>query len=179
MKPAPFLAETDFPGRGLRQDFGLGEEEGDLVLRVFQAVGPMNGVRFDALGEQLADRAFGSVSRVRRAHDFTVLRNSVLALQDLHDNRFSRHGGDEAAVERAFLVNGIESASLLFGQLDTLLGNNAQTSSLEHGIDLAGQVTLRGVGLDDGKRALESHLSSPGWTKGVNPAVPLEQNRRS
>jgi hypothetical protein len=43
------------------------------------------------------------------------------------------------------------------GHLDAALGHDAQAGVLDHGIDGAGQVTPRGVGLDDREGTLNGH----------------------
>jgi hypothetical protein len=60
--------------------FGL-EEVGDLDRRILVAVRTVDGVRFDRLGQFLADRAGLGVRRVGRAHDLAVLGDGVLAFQ--------------------------------------------------------------------------------------------------
>ena len=52
----------------------------------------------------------------------------------------------------------VELLRLREGQVDALGGDDAQPGFLELGHDLAGEVALGGVGFDDAKRALNSHV---------------------
>jgi hypothetical protein len=56
-------------------------------------------------------------------------------------------------------VDGVELARLRRRQVDALLRDDAQTRFLELGVDLAGQVALGRVGLDDRQRAFDGHVS--------------------
>src|ERR1700687_1091775 len=55
------LRTLSYLGLSLPDDFGAGEEEGDFVLGVVEAVGAVHGVCLDRFGEVLADRAGGGV----------------------------------------------------------------------------------------------------------------------
>src|SRR5690606_23081434 len=103
--------------------FGL-EEVVDLDLGVLVAVRTVDRVGLDALGESLADRAFGGVGGVGRAHHFAVALHRVVALEHLHDDRAAGHEADEIAEERALLVDGVEAFRLLAGHLDALRGDD-------------------------------------------------------
>lgn len=147
-------------GRGwfrLRADLGFGEEERDLAGGVLRRVGPMHRVRLDRLREILADRARGSVGRVRRAHDLAVERDRVLALQHLDDHRSRDHERHEVAEERPLPVHLVEPLGDVLAELQPLLRDDAQAALLEAGVDLAGEVATRRVGLDDRERALGGH----------------------
>src|SRR5690606_9035581 len=111
--------------------FGL-EEVVDLDLGVLVAVRTVDRVGLDALGESLADRAFGGVGGVGRAHHFAVALHRVVALEHLHDDRAAGHEADEIAEERALLVDGVEAFRLLAGHLDALRGDDAQAGVFQH-----------------------------------------------
>ena len=51
----------------------------------------MNRVLADGEGKNLADRAFVSIGRVGRAHDFTVAGNGILSFENLNDSRARGH----------------------------------------------------------------------------------------
>jgi hypothetical protein len=51
--------------------------------------------------------------------------------------------------------------------VDALLRDDAQARLLELGVDLAGQVALGGVGLDDRKRAFGGHVCGAPWEGGA------------
>jgi hypothetical protein len=53
---------------------------------------------------------------------------------------------------------GVEAFGLGARQAHTLLGDDAQASFLEHGVDRASEVTLGRVRLDDGEGALDGHV---------------------
>ncbi len=54
-------------------------------------------------------------------------------------------------------MDDIELLGLRAAEPDALLGDDAETGFLEHGVDGAGEVTLGRVGFQDGKRAFEGH----------------------
>jgi hypothetical protein len=54
-------------------------------------------------------------------------------------------------------VNGVKRLRFGLAQLLALLGDNAEAGSLETGVDLAGDVTPRGIRLDDGEGSFEGH----------------------
>ena len=51
----------------------------------------------------------------------------------------------------------VEALGLGLGQLQALGGHDGQPGVLELGVDFAGEVTARGVGLDDGEGAFGGH----------------------
>jgi len=118
--------------------------------------------RILALGQRefLADRARSCSRRIRRPHHFTVLRNRVFAFQNLNHDRRGRHERAKLAVKTTLGVFGIECTGLCGRQMNALGGDDAQAGILELGNDLAGQVALGGVGLDDRQRALDGHSYS-------------------
>ena len=76
-----------------------------------------------------------------------------LTFEHLHHDRLGGHLLDQFAVERTFGVDFVEFLGLLGGQLDAALGHDAQAGAFDHGVDRAGQVAARGVGLDDRESA--------------------------
>ncbi len=56
-------------------------------------------------------------------------------------------------------MHGVKDTRLCFGQVNTLLRDNAQARIFELGIDLASQIPLGGIGFDDGQRAFGCHGS--------------------
>jgi len=54
-------------------------------------------------------------------------------------------------------MNRVERLGLLAGDPHALLRDDAQPRLLDQGIDGAGQIPLRRVGLDDGKGAFDCH----------------------
>jgi hypothetical protein len=117
----------------------------------------VDGIGFDVLGELRADGARGGLLRVGGAHGLAVLGHRVVAFQDLCHHGPGGHESDQAPIERAFLVDRVEGLGLRLGKHQALLRNDAQAGGFQAGVDLAGQVPPRGVGLDDGQRALDRH----------------------
>src|SRR3546814_7872940 len=64
---------------------------------------------------------------------------------------------DQCLEERALTVHGIEAFGFLARQLLHFRSNDLEASLLETGIDLTDDVLGNGVGLDDGKSALQRH----------------------
>ena len=52
----------------------------------------------------------------------------------------------------------VEAFGLGARETDALLGDDAEAGFLEHGVDRAGEVTLRGVRFDDREGALDGHV---------------------
>src|SRR5574343_312050 len=84
----PGLAASALAG----YDFGSSEEVSYFDRGVFQAVGTVNGVGVDGIGEVSTDGAGVGFLRIGRAHQFAVFQDGVFAFQYLdHD----RAGDDE------------------------------------------------------------------------------------
>lgn len=117
----------------------------------------MDGVRFDILGEGLADGAFVGLGRVGRTHHLTVFEDGVFAFEHLHHHRAGDHEFAKVVEEGALPVHAVEGFGLGAGELDALLGHNAEPRIFEHLVDGAGQVAAGGIGFDDRKGAFASH----------------------
>ena len=120
----------------------------------------MRRVFADRKGEFFAHRAFGGLGRVGRAKDIAIFPDRILALEHLDDDGPRGHRLDEFAEERPILVNRIKGFGLRAGHEDPLLGDDPQSRGLDHGIDRAGEIASRCVGLENGKGALYRHIVS-------------------
>src|SRR5690606_25902733 len=120
-------------------EFEPREEIGDLDCRRFRRVGAMDRVLADGEREFLADRARGGVCRVGRAHHLAVLRDRVLALENLHHDRRRGHELAELAVEGALLVDLVELAGLGEAEVDALLRDDPHASLLRSEYRRAGK----------------------------------------
>ena len=118
----------------------------------------MNGVGVDAFGKIGADRTLFSLLRVGGAHQLTVLGDGVFAFENLDHHGTGGHEVDEVVEEGTFLVNGVEAFGFGAGELTHLSGDDLEAGVFETGVDLADHVLGDGIGLDDGKSALNSHL---------------------
>jgi hypothetical protein len=117
----------------------------------------MHRVLADRKSMRLADCAVSRISRVRGTHHVAVAGNGVVTFQHLHNDRCRRHLLHELAVEWALLVHGVESPGLCRCHVQALLRDDAQANTLDHGIDRAGQVAARRIGLENGKGTLNGH----------------------
>ena len=117
----------------------------------------MHRVRVDAVGEVGADGARRGILRIGGAHQVAVLEHGVVALERLDHHRAGDHEVDQRAEERALAVHGVEAFRFLLGQVLHLGGDDLQAGLLEAGIDVADDVLGDGIGLDDGKGALQRH----------------------
>src|SRR5665213_1627166 len=142
----------------LPHDFKIGKEETDFMRRGFRRVGTMHRIRLDVLREILADRAGRCFCRVRRAHHFAVLADSVFTFQNLHDHGAGGHELAQAFEERPCLVDVVEGFRLRHRKLHALGSDHAQTRLLEPVDDGAGVIAPCGIRPDDGTRALNGHL---------------------
>src|SRR3569623_670635 len=156
----------------------VGEELGDLDLGVVGRVRAVHRVLTHVAGVELADGAFGGVLRVGGANDVAIARHGVVAFQNLHDHGAGGHELHQLAEERALLVDLIELFSLGAAHADAALGDDAQARVLDHGVDLAGQVPLGGVGLDDGEGTFghSTHESWRSWGRGLIAVRPRIAN---
>src|SRR5258708_3209289 len=141
----------------LRADFDLGEEEGDLLRRVFRRIRAVHRIGLDRLGEILADRAGGGLGRVGRAHYVAVLRDRILALEHLYDDRARNHEIDQAAIERPLGMDRVEALCRVLGEPETLLRDDAEALALEPVVDRAGQIAPGRVRLDDRQGTFDGH----------------------
>ena len=133
------------------------EEEVDLDLGVLGAVRTMDRIGFDRLCEGLADRALVGIGRVGGTHHFAVLRDGIVALEHLDDDRARDHEADQIVEEGALAVDAVEALGLRLRHVDALGGDDAQAGLFELRGDRAGQVATRGVGLDDRESPFGRH----------------------
>ncbi|EBA11069.1 hypothetical protein RCCS2_01269 [Roseobacter sp. CCS2] len=129
----------------------------------------MHGVFADGQCEFLADCARCGVGWVGCTHDFAVLCNRVFAFENLNNDWLGNHEFAQLIKERTFRMHTVELLRLCQCQLDALGGHDAQTCVFEFGRDLACQITLCGVGFDDGKSTLNSHVEPLGFKGGTRP----------
>ena len=126
----------------------------------------MDRVFADRQREFLADGAVGGLRGVGRAHHFAVLRNCVIAFENLHHDRLGRHEFAQFVIEGTLAVDRVEDPRLCLGQVDALLRDDAQAGGFQLGVDRAGQVAARRVGLDDREGALDRHVGTYRWGRG-------------
>src|SRR5215467_7760143 len=97
---------------GLGAYFNSREEEGDLVGGILERVRPVHRIRFDRLGEILADRPWRGVRRIGCAHDFPVERHRTLSFEHLHDDRTRGHECHEISIKRPLGMHLVEALCL-------------------------------------------------------------------
>lgn len=153
----------------LADQFETGEEIGDFFRSGFGSVGTMNRVFTDGLREFLADRAFGGFCRVGRAHHFAILRDGVLAFQNLRHDRGGGHEIAKFVIEGALCMHLVELASLGLGEVNPLLGDDAEAGSLEFCVNRASEVACGRIRLDDRESALNRHCGSSFWCGLMSP----------
>src|SRR5215470_1248303 len=140
-----------------RVRLGGAEEISDLAYRGVGRIGAVHHVLLDAGREICADSARGSLLRVGGTHDVAITRYGVLTFQHLHDDRTRGHVTHQVPEEGTLAMHGIEALGLLLRELQHAGGNDGKATLLESTVDLADQVGLYAVGLDDGQGALERH----------------------
>src|SRR5208283_3394737 len=111
----------------------------------------MHRVALNALCKLLPDRAFRGVGRIGSPHHITPLLDGVLPLQHQRYNRTLAHKGHQAAIERAFFVDGVEGFG--YGLCNTALPepDNLEAVALNEAEDRAGVTVGDRVGFDDSK----------------------------
>lgn len=97
------------------------------------------------------------------AHDLAVLGDRALALENDDDAGRVAHELGELPEEGTLLVDRVEAFGLGLGQVNLAHRADAEALFFEAGDDLADQVLLDGIGLDDGKRALDGHVDLLVW----------------
>src|SRR3989441_8127421 len=130
------------------------EEKRKLELGRLRGIGPVNGVVFDVGPIGLADRAFGGLGRVGRAHQIAVPLDRVLAFQHEDHDGPRGHEAAEAVEERPLFVHVIEGFGLGLGQPYHLDRDRDQASLLTALDDGPDQVAAHSVRLDDGQCTL-------------------------
>jgi hypothetical protein len=87
------------------------------------------------------------------------ITSRFLAIKHLHHDRAGDHEIHELAVERPLLVDRIKTLGLLARHANAPLRDDSQPRGLELVDDLAGEVPLGRVGLDDREGAFDCHGS--------------------
>src|SRR6516225_1940252 len=90
-------------------DFQLIEKVPDLEGGSIRAVRAVDGIPLDIRAEELADRAGIGFARIGGTHDFPKFLDGILGLDNHRDDRSFRHELHQAAKERPFLMNVIET----------------------------------------------------------------------
>src|SRR5690606_4372486 len=152
-------------------DVAFGEEESNFNSGGFGGIGTMNGVGIDAVREVGTDGTRVGLLGIGGAHQFTVLRNGVLAFQHLHEHGTGDHEFNQVLEEGALFVNGIETLCISARKLHQTCGHDLQASLLETCDDLSDHVLGDCIGLDDGKGAFNSHLISVRLLRGCKAAA--------
>src|SRR5688572_5533664 len=135
----------------------LRKEERDFLARGIRPVGAVHRVGVDRVGEVGADRAPGGFLRIGGAHQLAVLRDRVVALEHLDHHRARDHEIDQVLEERALAVHRVEAFGLLARQMRHARRDDAQSRAFEAREDLADDVLLDRVGLDDREGLLHCH----------------------
>src|SRR5262252_2481331 len=151
------MARVWLASSAAREQLGGAEEIRDLAQRSVGRIGAVHHVLLDAGREICADGARGSLLRVGGTHDVAITRDGVLTLQHLHDDGTRAHVTHQVLEERTLAMHGIEALGLLLRELQHAGGDDGEATLLESAVDLADQVGLYAVGLDDGQGALERH----------------------
>src|ERR1039458_1362221 len=141
----------------LADDFILRKELRDLASRGVGRVGTVHGILADRLGVHLADGAGRGLGRVGGTHELAVARDSVVALEHLHQHRPRHHEIHQFAEKRPLAMDGVEFARLRQRDAHALLRDDAQAGLFDHGVDGAGQIARGRMGFQDRKGALERH----------------------
>src|SRR6056297_687297 len=162
---------------GPRADLGAGEEEGDLVACRVGAIRAMHDGLLDAVCEICANRARIGFRRVGGAHDLAVPGDGVIAFEHADHDGAGRHVAHQVLVERPLAMHGIKGTRLGRRKMPHPRGDHLEVPRLEATVDLAEQVLLDAVGLDDGKRAFDRHgvpldSQSGFWSKCVTKRHP-------
>ena len=69
------------------------------------------------------------------------------------------HVAHEIRIERAGLVDGVESFGLVLTQTNHFRRDDFESRLLEAAVHLTNQILRDTIGFDDGKRTLDSHCS--------------------
>ena len=118
----------------------------------------MNGVSVNAFGKVSADSTLFSLLRVGGTHQLTVLSNGVFAFENLNHHGAGGHEVNEIVEERTFLMDSVEAFGFGAGKLTHLSSDDLKTGVFKAGVDLTDHILGDGIGLDDGKSALNSHV---------------------
>ena len=111
----------------------------------------MNRVSFFRFGEELADRTFRRLRRIRRADDGPKTIHGVIAFESDRNAGSGGHERDEGIEEGALPMDFVKRHCLHFGQTHHLDSANCKTVGFEVGEDAAGAAGLKRVGFHDRK----------------------------
>lgn len=123
----------------------------------------MDGIVFDVGSVHGTDRPLLSFGWVCGPHDFSILLNGVLTLQDEHNGGAGRHEGAEAVEKRPGFMDRIESFRRRLRQMHQSYSDGSEPRLLISIDDVTNNVFFYCVRLDDCERSFTHRLkfSSP------------------
>src|SRR6185437_16532166 len=130
------------------------EKVADLERCRILSVRSMDRVLTNRLRILLANRSFIRLRRIRRAHQFAQIGNSVVFLKDHRHNRTRAHERSKLRKERTRRMHVIETLGLLPGETDLLDGDNLESCPLDLGENGSRIALADRVRLDDAEGAL-------------------------
>ncbi len=118
----------------------------------------MDGIAFDALGVELADRAGSSLGRIGCAHQLPQPGYGVFSFENHHQGGSTTHERSEAFEKRFRPMDGVESLRFPPGEGCHTGGGDTKAVGLKHLYYVAHMSSPNGIRLDDRKRPLQSSL---------------------
>jgi hypothetical protein len=115
----------------------------------------VDGVLLDAGSPLLADGALFGIGRIGGTHQLAVVGDGVFLLEAHDDDRAAGHEVGERVEEGLVGVDRVEALGLALGEVQHLNAEDAEVVVQQGANDVALGVLLYGVGLDDGKSALQ------------------------
>ena len=119
----------------------------------------MDCVFADAQGKVLANCSFCSLGWVGSPHHVTVAVDGVVTFQHTDHDRSRTHELGQLAVEGAFSVDCVKTFCLAQREVKHLGSDNAQITGFKARENLADQVTLDAIGLDNRESSFKCHAS--------------------
>ena len=134
-----------------------GEEIADFEGGGFGGVRAMGAIVADAGAEIVTDGAGRGLLGIGGAHGVAPLQDGAFRFENHGEDFAGTHEVGELGEEGAFLVNGVETAGLLFGEAHGLDSDDFETGFVDAGKDFALKITTDSIRFDDCESALYAH----------------------
>src|SRR6266545_3832323 len=142
---------------GLSDKLIVREPERDLARRRLGRVGTVHEVVGHRARQVAANRARLGIGGIRRADRLAKRRDRALAFDDERQRRPGGDELDELTEKRLLIVFRVMGLPQLAIDVDQLAGAQRETAALDARQDLAGELPLDGIGLDQDEGALDRH----------------------
>src|SRR5713226_3856709 len=136
-------------------EFEAGEEVADFKGSGFRSVGAVSAIVADAGAEVMANGAGCGFFRIGGTHSVAPLQDGAFGFENHGEDFAGTHEVGEFGEERAFAMNGVETAGFFFSETHRLDGDDFEASFVNSGKDFTLLTATDRVGFDNCKSAFE------------------------